>query len=47
MPFDILIGNSWVRETLERHRPVAEIERRWQKGLRGFVELRKKYLLYK
>jgi len=47
MPFDILVGNSWIREKLERHRPIAEIERRWQKGLRGFIELRKKYLLYK
>lgn len=47
MPFDILVGNKWIRHSLEKNRPVAEIERRWQKGLRAFLKIRKKYLLYR
>lgn len=46
MPFDILIGNSWVRKALERGRSVAEIERRWQKKLKTFNKIREKYILY-
>jgi uncharacterized protein YbbC (DUF1343 family) len=46
MPFDILVGNSWIREALERRRPIAAIERRWQTRLRAFIEIRKKYLRY-
>jgi len=46
MPFDILIGNAWIRNALEHSRPVAEIARRWQRGLRAFMKIRKKYLLY-
>jgi len=46
MPFDILIGNSWVRKALERGRSVAEIERRWQKRLKTFNKIREKYILY-
>jgi uncharacterized protein YbbC (DUF1343 family) len=46
MPFDILVGNSWIRNALERNRPLAEVERRWRKGLEEFINVRKKYLLY-
>ncbi len=46
MPFDILIGNSWIRETIEKGRPVSLMKRRWSKDLERFKRMRQKYLLY-
>ncbi len=46
LPIDILWGNSWIRESLEKGNAPQEIEQQWQKGLAEFRELREKYLLY-
>jgi uncharacterized protein YbbC (DUF1343 family) len=46
MPFDILIGNSWVREGITRHSTITNLQRRWHKALQRFVQKRKMYLLY-
>jgi len=45
--FDRLVGNDWVRQDIEKGVPVAEIRRRWQKGLSQFKKIRQQYLLYK
>jgi uncharacterized protein YbbC (DUF1343 family) len=45
MPFDILIGNSWVRKGLRRN-TVTKLEKRWHTTLQRFARKRKKYLLY-
>ncbi len=47
MPFDILIGNNWVRRDIERGATLPFIERQWQTGLRAFLKSRRRYLLYK
>ena len=47
MPFDILIGNQWVRKAIENKTSVKAIEKQWQADLAKFKRLRKKYLLYK
>ncbi|MCD6374842.1 MAG: DUF1343 domain-containing protein [Caldisericaceae bacterium] len=43
MPFDILVGNNWLRPALEKGVPLAELERLWEqesethlKGLQSF-----------
>jgi uncharacterized protein YbbC (DUF1343 family) len=46
MPFDILIGNDWVRKDIEKQRSINAIQRKWQADLVRFRQLRKKYLLY-
>lgn len=46
MPFDILIGNSWIREAIEKGRPVSLMKRRWSKDLELFKRMRKRYLFY-
>ncbi|MCX7995798.1 MAG: DUF1343 domain-containing protein [candidate division WOR-3 bacterium] len=46
MPFDILIGNSWVRKSIEQDEPVHRIERRWQEGLQAYKKRHKEFLLY-
>lgn len=46
MPFDILCGNSWIREGIERGTTVPALRRRWQADLTRFRSLRRKYLLY-
>jgi uncharacterized protein YbbC (DUF1343 family) len=46
MPFDILIGNAWVRDAIENNDTVAAIKKKWQGGLKQFKNRRKKYLLY-
>ncbi len=47
LPFDILTGNSWIRRSIEHGEPLKKIERKWQKNVFNFIELRQKYLLYK
>jgi uncharacterized protein YbbC (DUF1343 family) len=46
LPIDILFGNSWIRESLEKGVNPDEIEKRWQSGLQNFSNVRQKYLLY-
>jgi uncharacterized protein YbbC (DUF1343 family) len=46
LPFDILVGNSWIKEALEDNQPIQSIRKRWQIGLYKFKLVRKKYLLY-
>ncbi len=46
LPFDILIGNAWVREAIERNESMIKIEERWQAGLNEFKKIRNKYFLY-
>lgn len=46
MPFDILCGNSWIREGIERGATVPVLRRRWQSALARFRSLRRNYLLY-
>ncbi|MGH8182984.1 MAG: exo-beta-N-acetylmuramidase NamZ family protein [Rhodanobacteraceae bacterium] len=44
--FDRLVGNSWVREGIEKGLPVSAMEKRWQRRLDTFKSERAKYLLY-
>lgn len=44
--FDLLIGNSWVREELEKGTDVEDIIAKWQKNTKAFKKIRKQYLLY-
>lgn len=46
LPIDILFGNSWIREELEKGTHPDDIEKRWQSDLQTFLPLRNKYLLY-
>ncbi len=46
LPFDILVGNDWLRGMLEEQRPLSEIEARWQPETRQFQTMRGDYLLY-
>lgn len=46
LPIDILWGNSWIRQDLEKSLPPDEIEGKWQPGLSAFEKRREKYLLY-
>lgn len=46
MPFDILIGNSWVRQAIENNDSISTIKAQWQDGLKEFKQRRKKHLLY-
>ena len=44
--FDRLAGTDAVRKAMERNEPVAEIVAAWQKDLREFETVRRKFLLY-
>ncbi|MGB9720430.1 MAG: exo-beta-N-acetylmuramidase NamZ family protein [bacterium] len=46
MPFDILIGNSWIRKAIEKGKPVDSMKERWEKDLKQFKQKRERYLLY-
>lgn len=46
LPIDILFGNSWIREDLEKGKHPDEIEKRWSASLNGFNRNRANYLLY-
>jgi uncharacterized protein YbbC (DUF1343 family) len=46
MPIDILFGNRWIREELEKGTEPETIEQRWLSGLNQFSQTRNKYLLY-
>jgi uncharacterized protein YbbC (DUF1343 family) len=47
LPFDILIGNAWVREAMNRKQSITVMRRKWLKELNEFKKIRKKYLLYR
>ena len=46
LPIDILWGNSWIREDLEKGVNPNDIEQKWQNGIAAFLKIREKYLLY-
>ncbi|NBJ71381.1 MULTISPECIES: DUF1343 domain-containing protein [Clostridia] len=45
--FDHLIGNGWVRESMENGVSVETITENWQQELEDFKKIRRAYLLYK
>ena len=47
LPFDILIGNSWIREAIDSKISISLIKKKWQKNLNRFKKIRKRYLLYR
>ena len=46
MPFDILIGNSWIRKAIDNATTTNTIQKRWQPDLKKFKKIRNKHLLY-
>lgn len=46
MPFDILVGNEWIRKSIETNKSVSSMTVKWQRDLHSFARRRKKYLLY-
>ncbi len=46
MPFDILVGNDWLRRMIEATEPLAEMETRWEKETMEFADIRRDFLLY-
>ena len=46
LPIDILWGNAWIREDLEKGIVPDAIEQKWQPRLDAFRKIREKYLLY-
>ncbi len=46
LPFDILVGNSSLRKSIEQSQSLAVIEGECRRGLKEFLKLRRKVLLY-
>ena len=46
MPFDILVGNSWIREMLNEGADPRKIEAKWLLETKAFQEIREPFLLY-
>ncbi len=46
LPIDVLWGNSWIREDLEKGVTPDEIEKKWESGITTYLKGREKYLLY-
>ena len=46
MPFDILIGNTWVRKAIDKRKTVSWIKAQWLPELRMFRQRRQHHLLY-
>ena len=44
--FDTLMGNSWVREDIIKGVPEDQIREKWAAGVKDFIKVREKYLLY-
>ncbi|WP_281172505.1 exo-beta-N-acetylmuramidase NamZ domain-containing protein [Ectobacillus panaciterrae] len=44
--FDQLAGNGWIRQGINEGKSLEEMETKWQSELEGFLEIRKRYLLY-
>ncbi|MGI8467135.1 MAG: exo-beta-N-acetylmuramidase NamZ family protein [Pyrinomonadaceae bacterium] len=45
-PFDVIHGSTKLREAFEQGIELGEIEKSWNEDLKGFKEIREKYLLY-
>lgn len=46
LPFDILVGNSWLRKMIEQHKALSEMQERWEEESSEFLSLREKILVY-
>ncbi len=46
MPFDLLSGNSYIREMIEKNFDYEEIEEKWKKDLKGYKEEIREFFLY-
>lgn len=46
MPFDILVGNGWLRREIESGAPVNRLKEKWQDELAEFLCVRQQFLLY-
>ncbi len=46
MPFDILIGNRWIRQGIEQGASIKALKKRWMPGLREYKMARKSCLFY-
>lgn len=46
LPIDVLWGNSWIREDLEKGIEPSRIEQKWHEGLDVFRKKRSNYILY-
>ena len=46
LPFDLLTGDSAIREGLEHGLTAGELEASWQEDLNRFMEVRREFLLY-
>ncbi|MBN2542813.1 DUF1343 domain-containing protein [bacterium] len=45
-PFDVLTGNKWVKEMIDKGESPVEFQKLWENKLNKFKLIRKKYLLY-
>lgn len=46
MPFDILVGNDWIRGMIEDLKPLPDMEARWQQEAKSFLNKLDEALLY-
>jgi len=46
MPFDILAGNSWLRESISNYIPLITLQERMEQDLVEFKKIRENYLFY-
>jgi uncharacterized protein YbbC (DUF1343 family) len=46
IPFDLLVGNSWIRKMIEENRDYEEIEEKWREKLNEYEEEIKGFFLY-
>lgn len=46
MPFDILVGNGWLRREIESGASVNRLKEKWQDELAEFLRVRQQFLLY-
>jgi len=44
--FDKLVGSDSLRKQLMQHQTVEQIYKSWEPGLRKFITMRQKYLIY-
>ena len=46
MPFDILVGNNWIRDMINNLSTLKEVEAGWEKEISSFIKKRSEYFLY-
>ena len=46
LPMDLILGDTELREGLEKGVPIADLEKKWHPELMDFLKTREKYLLY-